>query len=351
VAAPRGEEAGGRVAVTALLLLAALGAAAAAPVQVPHARARQRYRVEIGGERVGWAMLRVLCRPAGCTARWESALRLPEASGGALLERRIDAETGPDGRARMAKVVLSEGGRETRLSSSAGPVPATLAELLLSMAEEGKQLCLDAFDESSGERGRACATRRGEWLEGRVLADAVRFRARRGALPDEVVLPGQGARFVADPLAALPEKPPRLFGVEVAADPGAEGGARARFCGLDEEPRPGAAEAAGLPADFPEGESCREKTTRYLSLAAGAGLDGRHVVGVAFDGKAFVWHEWAELRRGDRWVAVDPSFRQLPAAGPRFAVARFGEGDAPARAEAGRRILACWGRSRVEMPR
>jgi hypothetical protein len=216
------------------------------------------------------------------------------------------------------------------------------------MAEEGERLCLGVFDESSGERGQACATRRGEWLEGRVLGDAVRFRARRGALPEEVVLPAQGARFVADPAAELPEKPPRLFGVEVAADPGADEAARARFCGLDLEREPVAAEAAGLPAEFPAGGSCREKTTRYLALAAHAGLEGRHVVGVAFDGKAFVWHEWAEIRRGDIWVAVDPSFRQLPAAGPRFAVARFGEGDDAARAEAGRRILACWGRSRVE---
>ena len=337
--------------MTALLLLAALGAAAQMAPELSHAHAWQRYRMEIGGERVGWAMLRVLCRPAGCTARWESALRLPEASGGALLERRIDAETGPDGRARFAKVVLSEAGKETRLSSGAGPVPATLAELLLSVAAEGERLCLGVFDESSGERGQACATRRGEWLEGHVLGDAVRFRARRGALPEEVVLPGQGARFVADPGAGLPEKPPRLFGVEVPAEPGAARAPGARFCGLDLEAEAAAGEAAGLPADFPQGESCRETTTRYLRLAGRDGLEGRHVVGVAFDGKGFVWHEWAEIRRGQRWVAVDPSFRQVPAGGARFAVARFGEGDTAARAEAGRRILACWGRSRVEMPR
>ncbi len=335
--------------MTALLLLAGLGAAAGVEPRPLHAHASERYRVEIGGEPVGWASLRVLCRPAGCSARWESALRLPEASGGGLLTRRIDADTDPAGRARAAKVVLGEGGRETRRSSGAGPIPATLAELLLSMAEEGEQICLGVFDESSGERGRACATRHGEWLEGQVLGDAVRFRARRGALPEEVLLPGQGARFVSDRAAELPGKAPRLFGVEVPVDPEARGANGIRFCGL--EPEAAAGEAAALPTDFPEGESCREKTTRYLALAGRDGLEGRHVVGVAFDGKGFVWHEWAEIRRGERWVAVDPSFRQLPAEGPRFAVARFGEGDAAGRTEAGRRILACWGRARVEKTR
>ncbi len=336
--------------MTGLLLLAALGAAGAEP-RLPHAHAAQRYRMEIAGEPVGWASLRVLCRPAGCSARWESALRLPEAAGGALLTRRIDAETDPAGRARAVKVVLGEGGKEAERTSGTGPIPATLAELLLSTAREGERLCLAVFDESSGERGQACATRRGEWLEGRVLADAVRFRARRGALPDEVLLPGQGARFTADRLADLPARPPRLFGSEVRADAAAIRSPSARFCGRGPEPDAVAGEAAGLPAEFPEGESCREKTARYLALAAGAGLAGRHVVGVAFDGKAFVWHEWAEVRRGGSWVAVDPSFRQIPAAGQRFAVARFAEGDAAARAEAGRRILACWGRRRVEMQR
>lgn len=328
-------------------LLLALALAAVAP-ELPHARAAKRYRVEIGGEHVGWAALRVLCRPAGCTARWESALKLPEASGGALLERRIDAETDPAGRARAAKVVLVDGGRETRRSTGAGPIPATLAELLASMAEEGERLCLDVFDEETGAKGQACATRRGEWLEGAVLGDAVRFRARRGALPDEVVFPAQGARFVADPSAALPKKAPRLFGVEVPAAPGAAEASHPRFCGLEPEPRGASGDAARLPTEFPGGESCREKTAGYLALAARRGIEGRHVVGVAFDGSGFVWHEWAEVAAGGGWVAVDPSFRQLPARGARFAVARFAEGDGAAEREAGRRILACWGRARVE---
>jgi transglutaminase-like putative cysteine protease len=70
-------------------------------------------------------------------------------------------------------------------------------------------------------------------------------------------------------------------------------------------------------------------------------------VGVAHDGDGFVWHAWVEVRTAGRWVAVDPAFGQVPARGPRFTIARHA-GDAAGLAEAGRRILACWGRARVE---
>jgi transglutaminase-like putative cysteine protease len=69
---------------------------------------------------------------------------------------------------------------------------------------------------------------------------------------------------------------------------------------------------------------------------------------VAFDGGAFVWHAWAEVQAGGRWVPIDPAFRQAPARGPRFTLATWEDGDEEARAEAGRRILACWGRAAVE---
>ena len=71
------------------------------------------------------------------------------------------------------------------------------------------------------------------------------------------------------------------------------------------------------------------------------------VVGVAWDGTHFVWHEWVEVAGARRWIAVDPSFRQLPAQAPRFAVARFSPGDEAGRAEAGRKVLACWGKARI----
>ena len=57
---------------------------------------------------------------------------------------------------------------------------------------------------------------------------------------------------------------------------------------------------------------------------------------------ALVWHEWAELLVRGRWIPVDPSFEQAPAEGPRFTIARFEDADAAGRAEAGRKVLACW---------
>jgi transglutaminase-like putative cysteine protease len=106
-----------------------------------------------------------------------------------------------------------------------------------------------------------------------------------------------------------------------------------------------------VPRGWPEGASCREKTARFVARAAAAGLPARHVVGVAWDGGGFAWHEWAEVFTSGAWLPVDPSFRQLPAEGPRFVVARFAEEDPPARQAAGRAILACWGRARVERAR
>jgi transglutaminase-like putative cysteine protease len=71
-------------------------------------------------------------------------------------------------------------------------------------------------------------------------------------------------------------------------------------------------------------------------------------VGVAWSGAAWAWHAWAEVRVGEAWTPVDPAFGQSPARSPRFTLATWEEGDEPARAEAGHRILGCWGRARVE---
>ncbi len=85
-----------------------------------------------------------------------------------------------------------------------------------------------------------------------------------------------------------------------------------------------------------------------MAEAGRRGLEARTAVGVAHDGEGFVWHAWAEVRGADGWTAVDPAFGEAPARGPRFTLGRYAPGDAAARAEAGRRILACWGRGRVE---
>lgn len=305
--------------------------------------ASQRYRIEIAGESVGFGKLSVRCTQGRCQATWVSALRLPE-SGSGLLQRRIDILAEESGLARQIHVeVLSpEGRRETR--AGPGPVPATLAELLLSATIEGERRCLAIRDEESGREGQACARRFGGWLEGEVLDDPIRFRADEGTLPLEVVLPAQGARFVADARAGLPPRPPRLFGSSVPAE---LSDGPYRFCNVNVDPEVTDAAPKRVPQTFPAGRNCREKTMRYLALATDRGIDGRHVIGVAQDGQGFVWHEWAELWVDGRWWPIDPSFRQAPARGSRFVVARFVEGVPGAQREAGRRVLACWGRSRI----
>ena len=315
------------------------------------ADASRRYRWEIAGEPVGWASLSVRCAEVRCRVRFESASLRPEAAGGGATSRRIEAETDPDGLLLGASwAEAGEVGGQHR-EADGGRAAALLAEVLLARAEEGERRCLEIEDEASGQSGTACATRRGAWLEGTVRGEPLRVRGAAGRLPEEVILTAQGSRFVADSAAALPPRAPRLFGVRVAAPAGAEGEADLRFCGLAPEPADPEPPPRGLPLEFPLAANCREAAARWLEAAAGRGLEGWHVVGVAFDGSGFVWHEWAEVRAGGRWVAVDPAFRQAPALGLRFAVARYAPGDASARAEAGRRVLACWGRARVERAR
>jgi hypothetical protein len=319
--------------VTALLL----AALAALPDH-----AAQRYRMEIGGAAVGVATLTVRCERATCTAVFETATRLPEAGGNAVQERRVEVETD---RAGTALTRRGAGGWR-RLAGDR--VASILAEVLLAGTPEGERRCLEVEDVESGRAGRACATRRGTWLTGEILGEPVRFRPGPGGLPEEVLLVAQGARFAADARAAVPARAPDAFGVEVPAPPGAEAATDLTFCGLDPEPQDPAPPPAGLPRDFPERGHCREDAAEYLREARAEGLAGRHVVGVAWDGRRFVWHEWVEVAAGNRWVAVDPSFRQIPAQPPRFAVARFADGEGGDRAEAGRRVLRCWGRARIQ---
>jgi len=324
--------------VTGLLLLLAVSG-------LPDSGAR-RYRMEIGGAPVGVAELAVRCNPAGCRARFETVTRIPEAAGGGRARRRVLVAADHLGVVREAQV---GGDGDLRPAPGTGAVASILAEVLLAGARDGERRCLDVVDEETGRTGAACATRRGAWLEGEVLREPVRFRPGPDGLPDEVVLTAQDTRFVADPAAAVPERAPRMLGAVVGAPRGAEEERALRFCGVrreedDPEPPP-----PGIPRNFPEEGSCREKTAQWLARAREFGLAGRHAVGVAWDGRDFVWHEWAELNVGGRWVAVDPSFRQVPAQGPRFTLARFADGDEAARAAAGRRVLSCWGKARVQV--
>jgi transglutaminase superfamily protein len=334
--------------VASLPLAALLSAAAVAAAGGAVPEGDVRYRVEIAGEQVGWARLAVRCAADRCDAAWESALAAPEPGRGVAVRHRVEARTDVAGRALSLVVGSGDAGALHARDGAAGAVPASLAEALLGGAGEGERRCLTVRDEESGRAGAACARRQGAWLEGEVLGERVRFRAARGALPTEVVLPDQRTRFVADGAAALPARAPRLFGAEVAGP--AAGTAPARFCGRAPDaaaPVSGAGSAA-LPDRYPPGATCRERTSRYLALARRAGLRGRTAVGVAHDGRGFVWHAWAELWDGARWVPVDPSFEQAPARGPRFTVARYDDAEPAARADAGRAVLACWGRGRVE---
>ena len=317
---------------------------AAALAGLPAAASR-RYRMEIGGAPVGVAVLSVRCNEAGCRARFETETRLPEAGGGRVARRQVEVGTDHLGNVREGRV---GSGAESRPVAPAGAAASILAEVLLADAPAGTPRCLRVQDEETARTGQACAARRGAWIEGTVLEEPVRFRPGADGLPDEVVLAGQGTRFVADEGARVPERAPRLLGSAVPAPAGAEGERALRFCGVDGEPDDPEPPPPGIPRDFPEEGSCREKTASWLRQAREVGMLGRHVVGVAWDGASFVWHEWAEVGASGRWVAVDPSFRQVPAQGPRFALARFADGDLAARAEAGRRVLSCWGKARVE---
>jgi len=322
-------------ALLALVLLAGL----------PQSAAR-RYRMEIGLAPVGIAELSVRCNAAGCRARFETETRLPEAGGGGLSRRRVLVATDHLGTVREAYV-----GRDgdPRRAPGVGAVASILAEVLLADVPAGARRCLEVVDEETGRTGEACATRRGSWVEGEILKERVRFRPGADGLPDEVVLSDQGTRFVADAAAAVPARAPRMLGAVVAAPAGAEAERGLRFCGVESEEDDAEPPPPGIPRDFPEEGSCREKTAAWLRHAREVGLEGRHAVGVAWDGASFVWHEWAELHIAGRWVGVDPSFRQVPAQGPRFALARFEEGDEGARIEAGRKVLACWGKARVQV--
>ncbi len=307
---------------------------------LPDAGSR-RYRVEIGGQAVGVATLSVLCERGGCTGLFETELRIPEAGGGGVSRRKVKVATDREGNLLEAEA----GGKRRRSTGDA--VASILAEALLAATPEGERRCLPVEDAETGRIGKACAVRRGAWLEGEVLGEPVRFRSAPGGLPVEVVLAGQDTRFVADPGAAVPARAPAAFGSGVPAPPGAERERAILFCGIAPEPEDPSPPPVGMPRDFPERGNCQEVSAAYLRAARDDGLEGRLVVGVAWDGRRFVWHEWVEIAAARRWIAVDPSFRQLPAQAPRFAVARFAPGDEAGRAEAGRKVLACWGKARV----
>lgn len=306
---------------------------------------RADYRMELGGEVTGQVTLEVRRQGAVRAVRWTSRQRLPAEAGGGLLERRVELTVDAGGRALSAARV-TEGGATREVALPRGAVPALLVEpVLAERLAVAPEACVEAVEEGSGAKVTACGRRDGGWLRIDLGPERESIRAGADGFAEEVRLPGQRVRFVRDPAAAVPARPPRLFGVEV--DGPALPERAARFCGVPRD-LPAPPLPAGLPAPRAEGATCREQAAAWLGQARAAGWRGRTAVGVAWSGSAWSWHAWAEVRVGEGWVAVDPSFGQAPARSPRFTLATWEEGDEAARAEAGRRILACWGRSRVE---
>jgi hypothetical protein len=304
-----------------------------------------RYRAELGGEPVGTAELRIACAGAACAATYESRLRAPAEAGGAVARTRIEVEVDRAGLFRGGPLRVVRGDASGRPDGVAGAVPASLVEVVLGSSERPSS-CVRFFREGRASAALACGRREG----GAILADVDGIAARivpgEDGFPAEVRVEGS-FRFLRDGGAEVPARAPRVAGTRVPgpADPRRAG----RFCGVEPDaaaaaPPPGAA----LPAPRAPGESCREKAAAWLAAARALGFDGRSAVGVAWDGARFVWHAWAEVRAGGAWIPVDPSFGQLPAAGPRFTLARWADGDDRAHEAAGARILACWGSARVE---
>lgn len=60
--------------------------------------------------------------------------------------------------------------------------------------------------------------------------------------------------------------------------------------------------------------NCQSHAKLYTALARASGIPTRFVSGlVSQDGRGFLYHSWAESWLEGRWVAVDPTFGQLPA--------------------------------------
>lgn len=310
-----------------------------------------RYAVALSGEPVGVAELSVRCDGPRCRVTWETALRAPEEAGGAVRRRRVTSWVDRAGRLDGAVRVEVDGvARPGR--AIPGRVPSAAAELALlgahgagRPAPPAAPVCLDAFDEETGRTGRACARREGERLAAEVLGEREELLAAPDGFPAEVRLPAQGARYRRDPRARVPARAPALS-VRVPGPP--DPSAPRRFCGLAPDPPAAGALPVGAPAPRATGQGCRAQAEAWVAEAERGGLEARAAVGLAHDGEGFVWHAWAEVRGGGGWIAVDPAFGEAPARAPRFTLGRYALEDVAARAEVGRRILACWGRSRVE---
>jgi transglutaminase-like putative cysteine protease len=78
---------------------------------------------------------------------------------------------------------------------------------------------------------------------------------------------------------------------------------------------------------------CTEHSLLFVAMARAAGIPARGVHGMVYaaygDGvPALYWHAWAEVRSGDEWIAVDPTFDQPVADATHIALGRGTQVDA-----------------------
>lgn len=68
---------------------------------------------------------------------------------------------------------------------------------------------------------------------------------------------------------------------------------------------------------------CNEATTLFVALARATGLPARTVAGLLYLDGRFYYHAWAEVYLNE-WIAVDPTFDQLPADAAHLPIATGG---------------------------
>jgi transglutaminase-like putative cysteine protease len=78
---------------------------------------------------------------------------------------------------------------------------------------------------------------------------------------------------------------------------------------------------------------CTEHALLFVALARAAGIPARGVHGLVYanygdGGPGLYWHAWAEVRVGDEWIAIDPTFDQDVADATHIALGRGTKVDA-----------------------
>jgi hypothetical protein len=223
-----------------------------------------------------------------CTAVWTSERRAPADAGGRRSSRRVEVDVDREGVWRGGKLRVADDGGALKTAGAPDAIPASLAEVVLarrvplpprrgwqSALPPGPDVCVDVFDEATGQRGRACARRDGDALAATVLGVEETVVPAADGFPASVAIPQQAARFVRDAEATAPRRPPRLHGTTVAgpADPSRA----ASFCGVARDPEADGSNLGFLPPPRAEGGSCLEKTAAWLNLPPDHPLV-RHVV-------------------------------------------------------------------------